>query len=628
VAFRIDNLGTTDGHLKEVDLEFVPGLNCIIGSRGTCKSTIVETIRFLFDDDRPRVEEMLDEDRKGNGPPHRGLIAATLKGGTARIVLVNQERDEEVGVIERDGGADRPAVYRDGVVVVEDPRLLREVEIYSQGELQDIAIDPAKRLALIDRPRQADIDRWQGEISDLSDKVATVGPQIRQVNEAIEAAQASLAEGRPLTEQLDQLRASRPQMSAEISGLRDAHQEREARIDRAKAALAIYKEETEGLEGLRDGLAAAAAEAATLRESGSAELESFSERLDAAASAVEGATVNLPGVADLEELLQEARSAAAIESEPYYQALREREAITDQLKQEDRLVEEVKKLDRIKDDMERNGSRRDVLIAEREGLRAKLRDVRSRIFEARLSEVDRINLKFSERIVLSLRQGTQSERYRLRLEDLLEGSRLRERQRLCGDLTAAFPPDAIVSLVEAEDSTTLSRTLNRDAGQMVRLVSHLARTDAVFGLESHVPDDELEVTMFVDGKAQSVSELSKGQKATAMLPLLLRPAPYPLILDQPEDDLDNRFIVETLVDTIRDLKQERQLIFVTHNANIPVIGEAERVIAMAMKTPEQAELAGTGDVEQMREPIIELLEGGRKAFELRRRTYEAAENDA
>jgi predicted ATPase len=619
VAFRIDNLGTTDGHLKEVDLEFVPGLNCIIGSRGTCKSTIVETIRFLFDDDRPRVEEMLDEDRKGNGPPHRGLIAATLRGGTARVVLVDQQQDEEVGVIERDGGADRPAVYRDGVVVVEDPRLLREVEIYSQGELQDIAIDPAKRLALIDRPRQADIDRWQGEISSLSAKVAAIGPQIRQVNEALEAAQASLAQGRPLTEQLDQVRASRPQMSAEISGLRDAHQEREARIDRAKAALERYREETEGFEGLREGLAAAAAEAATLRDSGSAELESLAERLDAAASAVESATVALPGIVDLEELLQKARSAAAVESEPYYQALREKEAITDQLKQEDRLVEEVKKLDRIKDDMDRNGSRRDALIAEREGLRAKLRDVRSRIFETRLSEVDRINVKFSERIVLSLRQGTQSERYRLRLEDLLEGSRLRERPRLCGDLTAAFPPDAIVGLVEAEDSTTLSRTLDRDAGQMVRLVSHLARTDAVFDLEAHVPDDELEVTMFVEGKAQSVSELSKGQKATAMLPLLLRPAPYPLILDQPEDDLDN---------TIRDLKEERQLIFVTHNANIPVIGEAERVIAMAMKTPEQAELAGTGDVEQMREPIIELLEGGRKAFELRRRTYEATGNDA
>jgi ABC-type sulfate/molybdate transport systems ATPase subunit len=115
--------------------------------------------------------------------------------------------------------------------------------------------------------------------------------------------------------------------------------------------------------------------------------------------------------------------------------------------------------------------------------------------------------------------------------------------------------------------------------------------------------------------------MSKGQKATAILPLLLRPAPYPLILDQPEDDLDNRFIFETLVEKLKELKSERQLIFVTHNANIPVIGDADRVLAMSMSSPEQAELIGAGSVEEMREPIIELLEGGRSAFEFRSRTY-------
>lgn len=622
MSFQISQLSTTDGHLRDVPLEFGPGLNCIIGARGTCKSTIVETIRFIFDDDRSRVKELLDADREGSGPTHRGLIAATLGGGTAQIRLVGDPAGEELAVIERDAGGDRPAIYRDGVVVVEDPQLLSEIEIYSQGELQDIATDAAKRLALIDRPRQAHIDQWNAEISDVSAQVTEIGPQLRQVAEAIEAAEASLAEGKPLIEQLDQLRANRPQMSAEVSGLREAHQERESRIERANAALAHYRVGGEDLESLRESVAAAAAEAAALRGSGSAELESMAERLGEAASALDKVIGDLPDPTELVELLQKAKDAAAVESEPYYEALREKEAITDQLKQEDRLTEEVKKLDRISENLEKNGALRAALMAEREGLRAKLRELRSQIFETRLSEVERINAKFSDRIVLALRQGTQSERYRKRLEGLLDGSRIRERPQLCADLAAAFPPDAIVELVEAEDSTTLSTTLGRDAGQMVRLIAHLSRSDDVFDLEGHVPDDELEVTMYVDGKSQSVSELSKGQKATAMLPLLLRPAPYPLILDQPEDDLDNRFIFQTLVETIKELKAERQLIFVTHNANIPVIGDAERVMVMGMKSPNAAELTGAGDVEQMREPIIDLLEGGRDAFELRRRTYE------
>ena len=620
VSFEISAVSTSDGHLRDASIEFASGLNCIIGARGTCKSTIVETIRFLFDDDHERVTELLDASREGKGPPHRGLIAATLGGGTAQVRL-REDSGGEIAVIERDATAERPALYRDGVVVVNDPRLLSEVEIYSQGELQDIAVDPSKRLALIDRPQQAEIDKWQDEIAAISRDVAIIGPQLREVVEAIETAEGSLAEGKPLSEQLEQMRADRPEMSSEVTDLRSVHQEREARLDRATAALERYREEVTAVGDLRDGLAEAAAGTAALRGCGSAELEQIAERLGAAAAAAGefNNAVDDPGT--LEELLKKAREEAAVESEPYYEALREEEAVTDRLKQEDRLAEEVKKLERIAEGLKRNRERREELRTQRETLRTKLRDLRTKIFELRLEEVERINAKFSEKIVLSLRQGTQSEHYRRSLESLLEGSRLRDRPHLCADLAAAFPPDALVDAVEAEDSTTLSKTLDRDAGQMVRLVSHLAGNEKIFDLESTVPDDELEVTMYVEGKAHSVSELSKGQKATAMLPLLLRPAPYPLILDQPEDDLDNRFIFETLVETIKDLKEERQLIFVTHNANIPVVGDADLVLAMEMRRPDQAELTGSGDVEKMREPIIELLEGGRDAFALRSRTY-------
>jgi hypothetical protein len=60
------------------------------------KSTIVETIRFLFDDDRPRIKELFDDRREDSGPPHRGLIAATLGGGTAQVRLLSEPEGEEV----------------------------------------------------------------------------------------------------------------------------------------------------------------------------------------------------------------------------------------------------------------------------------------------------------------------------------------------------------------------------------------------------------------------------------------------------------------------------------------------------------------------------------------------------
>ena len=102
----------------------------------------------------------------------------------------------------------------------------------------------------------------------------------------------------------------------------------------------------------------------------------------------------------------------------------------------------------------------------------------------------------------------------------------------------------------------------------------------------------------------------------------LRPAPYPLLFDQPEDDLDNRFIYNSLIKVVRELKCERQLIFVTHNANIPVLGEADRVIVMSMKDPSTANPALVGTVDERKREILDLLEGGKDAFRKRETRYQ------
>lgn len=118
-----------------------------------------------------------------------------------------------------------------------------------------------------------------------------------------------------------------------------------------------------------------------------------------------------------------------------------------------------------------------------------------------------------------------------------------------------------------------------------------------------------------------MASLSKGQKATALLPLILREADYPLVMDQPEDDLDNRFIFGTLVERIRELKQKRQLIFVTHNANIPVLGNADNIVVMRMETPSRAATPAIGTVDERKADILTLLEGGVEAFRRRHQQY-------
>src|SRR3954462_6695800 len=85
MPIKIRFLRTSAGFLKDAPIELADGLTCVIGARGTCKSTVVETIRFAFDCDRERVERVLlsepTRDASGNTPPQSGLIRATLEDG-------------------------------------------------------------------------------------------------------------------------------------------------------------------------------------------------------------------------------------------------------------------------------------------------------------------------------------------------------------------------------------------------------------------------------------------------------------------------------------------------------------------------------------------------------------------
>ncbi|GFP28553.1 AAA family ATPase, partial [Candidatus Hakubella thermalkaliphila] len=123
---------------------------------------------------------------------------------------------------------------------------------------------------------------------------------------------------------------------------------------------------------------------------------------------------------------------------------------------------------------------------------------------------------------------------------------------------------------------------------------------------------------------KNIGDLSVGQKCTALLTLILLENPYPLVVDQPEDDLDNTFIVNDIVNRLRREKEHRQFIITTHNANIPVLGDAELIIPLEA-TADQANveegLCGSIDDELVKEIVKKVLEGGREAFEIRKEKY-------
>jgi energy-coupling factor transporter ATP-binding protein EcfA2 len=161
------------------------------------------------------------------------------------------------------------------------------------------------------------------------------------------------------------------------------------------------------------------------------------------------------------------------------------------------------------------------------------------------------------------------------------------------------------------------------SGGFINIIKNL-NSEQIDEIELLIPEDEIEIKYKPNNQSpfKSLSTASAGQKTTAILTFLLSYGKNPLILDQPEDDLDNKLVYDLIVDRLKKAKEKRQLIVVTHNANIPVNGDAEYIISMNSETKKLSVLhSGTVEQQNVKKEICDVMEGSESAFEMRSRRY-------
>ena len=150
-------------------------------------------------------------------------------------------------------------------------------------------------------------------------------------------------------------------------------------------------------------------------------------------------------------------------------------------------------------------------------------------------------------------------------------------------------------------------------------------------IESVAYDDlpQITVTKYVDKEGSRIpvfkrlSQLSLGQQQSVLLGiLLLSDSDRPLLIDQPEDNLDSEFIYKTIVKTLRKIKEHRQIIIVTHNPNIAVLGDAELIVPLK-STNNKAMIISSGSIDNSDTVKLccQILEGGESAFKQRQEIY-------
>jgi len=166
------------------------------------------------------------------------------------------------------------------------------------------------------------------------------------------------------------------------------------------------------------------------------------------------------------------------------------------------------------------------------------------------------------------------------------------------------------------------RLLTTDADLGGRLRNYLQRQhekpEFADRLSTWSPEDDLRIEYQRDGRWSAISQGSQGQRSAALLAFLLAFGEEPIVLDQPEDDLDNHLIYELIVQQIRENKLRRQLIIVTHNPNVVVNGDAELVHVMEFGRGQCfVHQSGALQDKAVRDEVCRVMEGGRDAFERR-----------
>jgi len=618
---RIRSLELTGGFLEGVKLDFDDNLNCIIGGRGTGKTTVLEAVRFVLD---RMPDPSADKDR------HRAvdkLMQSNLSAGSVQIEI--ETRDGTAYTVVRGYGESPLVTNEDGSTV--DINIGKDivfgVDIYSQNQIEDIANDPFFQLELIDKFIHQEVDEIERHlretIRDLDTNAARILETRKLVDDLTEAT-------RELTDVAEKIRGFDKADAGGGELLRKEHERKSLRareLQLVEGARNLYDEGARNIsaamatleERLADTFDAEATATPNqklverIRDSARTTIDAVRRHLESATALLEGAQVDLG--APQTELVERHG-----EQEKQYRAL------LDQHEQERAKGVERARLEQRHTDLKsketRLNEKRTALAAlnDRRGeLRARLSDLRDARYQLRLGVASRLNEQLSPMIRVRIEQFGNMDEYRALLAQSMKGSGLRY-ATIVDRAVERIPPAELAAAVQREDRATLERELDLDADRATRFIIQLKDKPEIFAIEVAELHDR-PILELKDGEDYKDStSLSTGQKCTTILPILLMESERPLLVDQPEDNLDNAFVFETIVQSISEVRDRRQLIFVTHNPNIPVLGDAARVFCLS-STGRAARVEKAGTVDDVAAQIMTILEGGRAAFDARRKRY-------
>lgn len=599
----IKSLSVYGGYLDGLSIDFSDNLTTIIGGRGTGKSTIISLIRYTLDlpiekEQQKNFYSMIDSNLGSAGRVELQVVSNTHFGKKFKVI----RRYNQHPVVQDDQGNISSLCISD---------ILPTIEIYGQNEIVDTINDPGKINKIVRRLMPIDND-LQDRMKKAHDALIANGIELDELEKALESSNDAICDLPVIQERL---------RFYNEAGLGD------------KLSI-IKKLATE--EGQFDAFSkkipnnSLSIPEITIADSDNQEIKLLGEAVKKYNLLIKKIQSDYAkAVADLKETYDIQRKNWDCKKSQYDQqikdSLKQVEGIQDKSSTEivadySNLIKRVEATEPVQSQVHRSQETQKCLCEERRNLIERYRsccDEYDKKIDHLLKKLN--NKKFNGKLQLSIKYRQQ-------------------RQELIGILKGIdkVGEKAVIGIVQYEDFDvfTFAEDVRQGAdaiktkysltqGVADKICSGLTEKD-LRAIEQLQLQDLILIELQVDGHFKKLDNLSKGQQCTAILNILLLDNKDPLIVDQPEDNLDNSFIANNLVETIRNNKIKRQYIFATHNANIPVFGDAELIIAME-EIDRQGKISENGigsiDSEGVRNKVIQILEGGRDAFRMREEKY-------
>jgi DNA repair exonuclease SbcCD ATPase subunit len=619
---KILSLEVTAGFLKGLALEFGDDLNCIIGGRGTGKTTVLEALRYALD----RMPDA-EQDKERRQQVER-LLETNLAGGSIRVELETREKARYV--VTRAFG-EAPVVTRaDGKAVEINLRkdIVFGVDIYSQNQIEEIANDALSQLQLIDKFISVEVNEIETQVTSLTRSLEDNASRILDTRKAIDDLVEATRESPDIAERIRAFEQAEPRGAGEA--IRKEHDAKALRVRELQAVedmRRLYQQAQDGLAVVVTHLERGASDTFVPGSMSPPNQELLQAMRESAQTAVRGVAEHVAGAT---RVLHGARTEldalrASLVERHSQQEKRYRELV-DKHEQErlkgaerTRFEQRFAEIKAKEKSLAEKRSQLDALHADRAKARQRLSELRDERYRLRARVADDLNKRLSPMIRVRVEQSGNVDEYRRLLNQAMKGSGLRY-ATVVDRAVERIPPAELATYVQKEDRASLERELDLDADRATRWIIQLKDKREIFEIETVELHDRPILELKDGDDYKDSASLSTGQKCTTILPILLMESERPLLVDQPEDNLDNAFVFETIVKSIAEVKGRRQLIFVTHNPNIPVLGDAGRVFALR-STGRAATVANAGTVDDVAPEIMTILEGGRAAFEARRRRY-------